>query len=47
MSSAYKVGRCLVLIEADVGNIGQVDSSVGGRADVEGRIVCDHLGEKV
>ena len=35
------------LVEADVGDVGQVDAAVGGTTDVEGVVVCDHLGEDI
>ncbi len=37
------------LVEADVGDLVQVDAAAGAgaRADVEGGIVCNHLGEDI
>lgn len=37
------------LVEADVGDLAQVDAAAatGARADVEGGVVCNHLGENV
>lgn len=49
----FLVGRLrlarLLLVETDVGNLVQVDAAAGAgaRADVEGRVVCNHLGENV